>query len=155
MHNQHKIGFCSVCGFTHEKVRLYLMAEYNSIVIKPICTSCRKYEREEERLVFCAYCGLVKGKNLYFTTIERLIFEEENTCNFNIPLCEECRKLPHYKIREKLNLEFSNICGSCSDRFKCFTSQHREPCNSALDLNGFHVNPKTKRQWLRFHGRFI
>jgi|GEM_PF-5558937 hypothetical protein len=148
---KHRIGWCSVCGFVHENVRPYTMVEHGYIVIKPICESCRKKERERSRMVVCAICGLVKGDNLYATTVERLTFEGVNTCNFIVPLCKDCRSKPHSEIREKLNLEVENICGSCPDRFKCYTAQHEKPEESRLyeqDPQKFHRNPKiTKRFW--------
>jgi len=148
---KHKIGYCSFCGFTHDTVRPYTMTEGDHIIIKPICTSCRKKEREKNRLVLCACCGLVKGTNLFPTTIERLTFEGVNTCNFIVPLCKECREKPHSEIRSKLNLEVTSICGTCPDRFKCYTSQHEIATESQVyqqDPQRLHRNPKvTKRFW--------
>jgi len=103
-------------------------------------------------MVVCAVCGLIKGDNLYATTVERLSFEGVNTCNFIVLLCKECRGKPHAEIREKLNLEVEKLCETCPDRFKCYTSQHGQPEESRKyeqDPLGFHRNPKasTKRFW--------
>ena len=148
---KHKIGWCSICGFVHDTVRPYTMVEKGITVIKPICAPCRKNERERERMVLCACCGLVQGTNLFPTTIERLVFEGDNTCNFIVPLCKECRGMPHSEVREKLNLEVTRICETCPDRFKCYTSRHEEATESRVfqqDPQKFHRNTKiTKRFW--------
>ena len=121
---KHKIGYCGICGFTHGTVRPYVMVEDGRVIIKPICSACRKLERDRERVVECACCGIVKGTNLYPTTILRLVFDGTNTCNFIVPLCKECKERPLSEIRKRLNLMLSNICESCPDRFNCYTTQH-------------------------------
>ena len=149
---KHKIGWCSICGFVHETVRPYTMVEHGKIVIKPICASCRRKERERERMVLCACCGLVKGTNLFPTTVERLTFEGVNTCNFIVPLCKECRAKPHSEVRNKLNLEVTSICETCPDRFKCYTSQHERPEESRVfqqDPQKLHRNAKVTKRWWR------
>lgn len=149
---KHKIGWCSLCGFVHETVRPYTMVEDGKVVIKPICASCRKNERERERMVLCACCGLVKGTNLFPTTIERLAFDDVNTCNFIVPLCKGCREKPHSEAREKLNLTALTICETCPDRFKCYTSKHEKPVDSQVfeqDPQRFHRNPKLEKKYWR------
>ena len=149
---KHKVSYCNFCGFTHDTVRPYTMTEGDHITIKAICSSCRKKEREKSRLVFCANCGLVRGETLYPTTIERLIFDEVNTCNFIILLCKECRAKPHSEVRNKLNLEVSSICETCPDRFKCYTSQHEGATESLVfqqDSLKFHRNTKVTKRWWR------
>lgn len=149
---KHKIGWCFVCGPVHVMVRPYTMVEDGITVIKPICTSCRKKERERERMVICAYCGLTKGANLFPTTIERLTFEETNTCNFIVPLCGECKGKPHSEIRAKLNIDIPTFCETCPDRFTCYTSQHGKPAESKVftqDPQGFHRNERTTTRFWR------
>jgi len=143
---KHKIGWCANCGFVHGLVKPYTMVENGHIVIKPICTQCRTAERERERMVVCAVCGLKKGEELFPTTIERLTFDEVNTCNFIVPLCKECRQKPHSEIREQLNARLQNMCEKCPDRFKCYTAKHGEPTESIADKQGFHRNPKINRR---------
>jgi len=145
---KHKIGWCSNCGFVHGIVKPYTMVENGHIVIKPICTQCRAKERERERMIVCAVCGLKKGEELFPTTIERLTFDGVNTCNFIVTLCKECRQKPHAEIRKQLNARMQNMCEECSDRFKCYTAKHGRPVESIPDRRGFHMNPRIKkRKW--------
>lgn len=122
---KHKIGFCSICNeFVHNTVKPYTMVENGTIVIKPICADCRKLEREKTRMVFCACCGLVRGTNLYPTTITRLTFDGVNTCSFIVPLCKKCREKSVEQVRKELNFKLSEVCKTCTDRFRCYTSRH-------------------------------
>lgn len=149
---KHKIGWCSNCGWVHDTVRPYTMVEDGHTTIKSICSKCRKKDREDERLIICACCGLVRGDTIYPTTVERLVFEEINSCNFIVPLCKKCRETkPHEEIREQLKLD-NSICNDCQDRFKCWTGKHDKPAESykrSGDPLKFHRNPKvgSKRRW--------
>jgi len=148
---KHRIGWCVNCGFVHENVRAYTMVEDGVTVIKPICDKCRKEERQRSRMVYCTLCGLVKGENLFPTTVERLQFNTNSTCNFVIPLCRECKNRPHSEIRQLLNKEIREICTTCQDRFKCYTTQHEEPRDSKVfsqDPQKMQRNTRTtKRFW--------
>jgi len=147
---KHKVGWCSFCGFVHEMVRPYSMVENGKLVLRPICPTCRKKERERERIVICAVCGETKGDNLFPTTVERLTFDEVNTCNFIIPLCKECKQKPHSEIREQLNAQITAICNSCIDRFKCFTVAHEEAPESRV----FEQDPQKLQRNVKLERRF-
>lgn len=150
---KHRIGWCYNCGFVHDNVRPYTVVENGITIIRPICEKCRKKERENQRMVHCAICGLVKGTMLYATTIERLVFEGQHTCNFIVALCEDCRKnRKHSEILKKLNPIVEKLCASCEDRFKCYTSTHDKPDDSRVfeqDPLHFQRNQKLNRKFWR------
>jgi len=147
---RHKIVLCSNCGFTHTNVKPYATVDMRGnnavMVIKALCPECRKEQlKNETRLVNCAYCGLTKGEKLHPTLIERRVFDGQNTCNFFIQLCDDCKKIPHNIIREKLDKQLQSLCNSCDDRFKCFTAQHTAPMKSYPTRDGVHRNTRSKR----------
>ena len=145
---KHKIGLCSICGWTHDVIKPYAIEENGKTVIRSICRSCRK---NSKRQVLCAVCGLKDGINLFPTTIERLIFDEENTCNIVVSLCEECKKLPHSELLKKINVP--NMCDTCESRILCYTSKHDKPADSIESYKGtgskrFQVNARSRLGWL-------
>jgi hypothetical protein len=152
---KHKIGWCATCGFTHESVKPYAAVDDGIKVLKMLCPKCRKEQQaREQRKVVCAYCGLTDGEAVFPALIERLCFdssdgEYQNTCNFFIPLCQRCRKIPHEIIREKLNPQIKEMCEACPDRFKCYTGKHNEPAHSITDAAGMVKNVRTLRRHRR------
>ncbi len=128
----HHVGWCTDCHtFTHLPVRPYTAIIDNCKVQMMLCPKCRKARLDaettaEQRKIYCAYCGVTKGNNIYPVLIEQLRFDEERTCNFYIGLCEKCRKIPHSTIRKKLHSSFDgSIC-------------HEEPNESWKDYKGMH-----------------
>jgi hypothetical protein len=137
---KHKISWCYKCGWVHDTVDMYRVEENGKLMLRPLCKDCRN---KLENKVVCAVCGEKDGNNLYPTTIERKNFDEGNTCNVIILLCETCRKIPQEQILAKLKIP--EMCGGCTDRFECFTAKHDEPQASVLNRKGFYINPKTGR----------
>lgn len=148
-HIKHKIGWCANCGWVHGIVKAYMFTEQGHNIIKTLCPKCREKDRTADRLILCAVCGQKQGATLYPVTIEKLNFDEENTCNMLVPLCEACRQKSHSEIRSKLGI--IDMCETCNDRFSCYTCQHGKPLESRLasryggGIKGFHKNARSRR----------
>ncbi len=145
-HIKHKIGWCSTCGWVHGIVKAYMFTENGHNIVKTLCPKCREKDRTAERYILCAVCGKKQGATLFPVTIEKLNFDDNNTCNMLVPLCEECRQKPHSEIRQKM--EVPDMCETCSDRFSCYTSKHDQPLDSRTSWRGknnFHKNARGRR----------
>jgi len=144
----HKIGYCSICGWVHRRVDRVRREETlpdgkTAFVIRPLCIECQK---SFAHLVDCDVCGRTECDNLYPVSIMTKRFDKEgHSCNIFVHMCSNCRKIPHSKVLEKLNIP--NMCDSCNDRFLCFTSLHMQPYPSEEkygDDNKFHRNIASK-----------
>lgn len=140
---KHKLGWCSQCGWVHGIVKAYTFTENGHNIIKTLCPKCREKDRTAYRLILCAACGQKQGATLFPVTVERLNFDEQNTCNMLVPLCEQCRQKPHSEIR--MVLKVPDMCGSCADRFSCYTSQHGKPPESQIAYRGKREFQKNAR----------
>lgn len=115
----HRIGYCQKCGWVHKKIKRIRTEEGDTSVVKPLCVDCVSKYRHQ---VICNLCGRTNSDNLYPVPVIRKVINSWQSCAIFLHLCPECRKINHQELLKRLKLP-EDICDSCGERFKCYTSK--------------------------------
>jgi len=128
----HRIGYCTNCGWVHDKIQRVRVGEGDVSVVKPLCDKCVNHFKHQ---VICNLCGRTDCDNLYPVTIVRKTVNAWQSCSLFLHLCAECRKIPHHEILKRLKLP-DGICETCEERFVCFTTKSNLPIPQSIPTSG-------------------
>jgi len=126
-YKRHKLSKCYLCGWVNNPqgsaeettIRpLKIVTSNNVLLTVSACKSCiDKFDKQ----VWCVRCGIKKGAQIHYRTIERRRLEDDTKlCLVILPLCQNCAIMWDKIKEDSLNIP-KEVCDSCDQRFSCYT----------------------------------